>query len=251
MNRQALIDLLSKKTPAILAENLVDCFLQIRQDVQTGVLERAQPGKFVEYIVQVLDFLETRTFPEKPDVDLFLRTLENRASPLDDGLRICASRIARSTYSLRNKRNIAHIGTVDPNIYDLRYIFSAAQWIMAELVRVIGQSTMEQAGKLIEQINSPVMLLVEEIQGKRIVYGNLSTREEILVLLHSIYPDPKTTEWIVDNLERTDSRSVGLRIRELWREKMLGGDRDKGYVLTQPGFQEAIRIISKNLNNGE
>lgn len=247
MDRAGLISLLSKALPPGLGENLVDCFLQIRQDAQTATLERSQPGKFVEYFVQALEHLETGKYSEKPDVDGYLKGLESRQSNLDEGLRICASRVARAMYSLRNKRNIAHISDVDPNIYDLKFLFSSTQWGMAELVRTIGQSSMAEAGKLIEEITSPMFLLVEEIQGKRIVFGELSTREEVLVLLHSIYPEPKITEWIVESLERIDSRSVGLRVRELWREKLLGGDKTRGYVLTQVGHREALKIIAREI----
>jgi len=57
-----------------------------------------------------------------------------RASP--EGLRICATRFARSVYPLRNERNIAHKNPVDPNTFDLALAHQCAAWIMAELLLI-------------------------------------------------------------------------------------------------------------------
>ena len=90
----------------------------------------------METVVQVLEYLETGTYTNKPNVDGFLREADNKAASLDDGLRICAARIARAMYSLRSKRSIAHKGDIDPSSYDLRFLLGGAQWILAELVRL-------------------------------------------------------------------------------------------------------------------
>jgi hypothetical protein len=47
---------------------------------------------------------------------------------------------------VRNKRNIAHKGEVDPNTIDLAFAHHAAAWIMAELVRISTSVSMEEAG---------------------------------------------------------------------------------------------------------
>ena len=135
MVRDILVQALSSGIDEVLARDLVDNFLAMRQDVATNTLGRAAPGKFVETVVQVLQNLETGRYQAKPRVDDYLRKIESTTSSVDDGLRICASRIARAMYTLRNKRNIAHKGDVDPNKYDLGFLYSAAQWIMAELIR--------------------------------------------------------------------------------------------------------------------
>ena len=95
-------------------------------------LERASPGKFVETFVQCLQHMATGTYEPKPDVeDYLLKRVEN-VSALPEGLRICAARIARSVYTLRNKRNIAHKNEVDPNTVDLAFAHQATAWILAD-----------------------------------------------------------------------------------------------------------------------
>lgn len=126
MDRDGLVSALSARLPSELAEDLADEFIQIRRDVAGRVLGRGSPGKFVETMVQALQFLESGQYDSQPKVDAYLRGLESQQTTLDDGLRICASRIGRSMYALRSKRGIVHKGTIDPSYYDLRFLYAAA-----------------------------------------------------------------------------------------------------------------------------
>ena len=245
MRRDKVVEALSFAMPRTLAEDLFDDFLTIRQDVATGTLGRSAPGKFVETLVQVLQHVETETHEVRPDVDGYLRALESRNAPLPDGLKVCAARIGRAMYTLRNKRSIAHKGEVDPNQYDLHFILGAAQWVLAELVRSTQGLTMEESGKLVAQIQAPVGGLVQDFGQRRIVLLKVPVRTEILVLLHSYYPDTVTTDRIVASLDRHPARSVRHRLAELWKEKMIEGTGDTSYCLTQRGFQEAISLVRR------
>lgn len=91
----------------------------------------------------------------KPDVDLYLDKKAMESS-LPDGLRICAARVARSVYTFRNKRSIAHKNEIDPNIIDLGYIFHATSWIMAEFIRNASGTTMDEAARLIALLQAPL-----------------------------------------------------------------------------------------------
>src|SRR4051794_8034966 len=115
MTRDRLETALAKLIPATLASDLVEQFLQIRRDFSTKTLERASPGKFVETFVQCLQHIARGSFDPTPKVDQYLNNQVENELNLPDGLRFCASRIARSMYTLRNKRNIAHKNEVDPN----------------------------------------------------------------------------------------------------------------------------------------
>ncbi|CAM3165438.1 hypothetical protein SAMN04488021_13512 [Paracoccus aminovorans] len=46
---------------------------------------------------------------------------------------------------------------------------------------------MEQAGVLVGQVQVPVDVLVEEIEGVRLVHANVSIKDEAIILLHSHY----------------------------------------------------------------
>jgi hypothetical protein len=243
LQRDRLAALLSTRLPRQIAEALVDEFVQVRIDVVTGTLGRSSAGKFVETFVKALQHLDTGLPEKRPDIDGYLRKLDSSGANLDDGLKICASRIARSAYTLRNKRSIAHAGEVDPNGYDLAYLLHAIQWVLAEGVRVIAGSSMKEAGDLVAAISAPVGGLVDDLGGRRVVLGKLSAQQEVLVLLHHQHPEVVPVEDIKTAMKRRDESTVRKTIRNLWKDKEIEGDVGSGYQLTSSGFRRATKIV--------
>ena len=197
-----------------LAVDLASEFVKIRRDYATKTLERASPGKFVETFVQCLQHIATGKHEADPNVNNYLTTKVEHESGLPDGLRLCGSRIARSIYTLRNKRNIAHKGEVDPNAYDLAFVHQGAAWIMAEMIRNASSITMEEAGALVELVQAPVGTLVEEIDGTRLVHADVSARVKILILLHSSYPNYVAVEDIQTAMNYREATSIRSRLSE-------------------------------------
>jgi hypothetical protein len=234
-----------------LADDLIRDFIAIRQDVLTGVLERSNAGKLVESFVQALQYMErTGQFDAKPNVDSYLDGLDHRTSSLDDGLRFSASRIARAMYTLRNKRNIAHKGPVDPNQYDLRFLLHGAQWLMAELLRNATGIPMGAAGLLIELVQAPVGGLVEDRAGRSLVLKDLPAGEEILVLLQHAHPAGRTLPELVSSMNRRLAKTVRNAALELWRQKDIDRDAHDRYVLTANGARRAAEVTRRQAADG-
>lgn len=234
----ALSALLDPKLATDLAADLV----KIRRDCATRTLERAAPGKFVETFVQCLQHIDTGTYETKPSVDDYLgKKIKNTSLP--EGLRICAARVARSIYTFRNKRNIAHKNDVDTNTHDLAFTHQGAAWITAELLRHATGVSMQEAGALIELVQAPAGTLVEEIDGTRLIHAEVSVRAEILILLHSHYPDAVSVESVVRSLSRRNAGTVRNKLRDLHAGKLAHGDAKSGYRLTQAGYAAAIAEI--------
>lgn len=248
MDDVRLATALSAVLDPVLATELTADFIKLRRDAATATLERASPGKFVETFVQCLQFMASGKFETKPSVDDYLsKKVENEAG-LPEGLRICAARLARTVYTLRNKRNIAHKNPIDPNTFDLALAHEFAAWIMAELLRNATGVPMQDAGALISQLQVPVGTLVEEIEGLRLVHANTSVRGEILILLHSYYPERVVVADILKTMSARSGGSVKNRLGELRREKLLHGDSNTGYRLTQVGHSAAVAEIANLMN---
>ncbi|MBA7608494.1 hypothetical protein ES703_15671 [subsurface metagenome] len=247
MTPSELIDQLKRRLPADLAADLVNNFIQIRSDVTTETLERSAPGKFVETVVQVLQFLDTGQYDEKPKVDEYLKNLESRSINLSDDLRITLARIARASYTLRNKRSIAHKGGVDPNIYDLRYLYIAAQWILSEITRQILLSDMATAGKLVEFIQIPISPIVEDFGDKRLVLKVGTTEEELLTLLLHYYPVPILTSQLRKDIDRRAPSTVSHTITAMYNKRLIEGNKQQGYKLTILGHQQATELVKSEI----
>jgi hypothetical protein len=227
--------------PADVARPLVNEFVAIRRDAALGMVGHAAPGRFVEGIVQALQFLTTGSYDPVPAVTRTLRGMESQQS-LDDALR-CVVHVARTMYVFRNKRGVAHKNAVEANLNDLQYLFSGAQWILGELVRRQSGHTSDDAGRLVRQIILPVAGLVEEIGGRRIVLARLPVRDEVLVVLYSYYPEPVTQRQVLDSVDRIRTDTVLNALDWLWKQKLVDGGKESGYTLTHTGVRKADGIV--------
>lgn len=242
MDEQRLVAAIEGSISKKLATELVAEFVKIRRDYATRTLERASTGKFVETFVQVLQQMSTGQFDAAPSVDYYLDKKVEQTS-LPDGLRICGARIARAMYTLRNKRNVAHKNEVDPNTHDLAFAHQSAAWILAEILRNASGISMEEAGTLIALIQAPVGTLIEEIGDTRLVHADVPVKDEVLLLLHSHYPDPLSVKDALASLRRRDPSGVRRALRDLDSRKLAHGDTKVGYRLTAPGHRAAVALI--------
>ena len=102
---------------------------------------------------------------------------------------------------------------------------------------------MQEAGALIGLLQAPVGTLVEEIDGTRIVHADVPVRTEVLILLHSYYPDIVPVEAVIKALGRRGAGTVRNRLRDLHAEKLAHGDAKSGYRLTRAGHVAAVSEI--------
>ncbi len=249
MDEARLSEALSTLLGQTLALEIVTDFVKLRRDCATKTLERASPGKFVETFVQCLQHIATGSYGLKVDVEEYLSRKAESQTALPDGLRVCAARVARAIYTLRNKRNIAHKNPIDPNTFDLALAHQGAAWIMAELLRTASGISMNEAGVLIELIQTPVGTLVEEIDGIRLVHADVSMGSEILILLHSDYPDRISVDEILKSMKARNAGTIRNKLRELRTGKLLHGEPRAGYRLTSAGHDAAVAEI-RRLHSG-
>jgi hypothetical protein len=247
MDRDGLEEALATVVRELRGHDLASEFVDIRSDVATGTLGRSSPGKFVETVVQVLQALEKEgKYDVQPKVDAYLRGLESRSSTLPDGLRICASRLARAMYALRSKRSIVHKAEIDPGLYDLRFLYAGAQWVLAELLAMAEGVSGDDAARLVADVQLPVGGLVESIGDRKIVHCELPVREEALVLLMSWYPTPVTSAEVTTSMDRRAPSSVRAALSVLWNDKLV--HREAGtHVLTDRGLRAAIEVAQAHV----
>jgi hypothetical protein len=252
MTPSELIDQLKGHLPDELAADLVNQFMSIRMDVATETLERSAPGKFVETVVQVLQHLASGTYSKSfktGEVDDFLKNAEARSLNLPPDLKIVLTRVARGMYSLRSKRGIIHKGEVNPSIYDLRYLYSAAQWVLCEIARYALSTDIDTAGKLVEFIQVPASPLVEDFGEKRLVLRVGTTEEELLTLLLYYYPTPVSVRQIHKDMDRRYSSTVSHAITGARGKRLIEGNQKAGHRLTALGYERALELVKKTITS--
>ncbi len=243
-----LVEALKVAIPSELASDLVNEFISIKYDVITQTLGKATPGKFAETIVQILQYISTgeysKTF-KTGEIEDFLKNTEARSVDLSQDLKIVMTRIVRGIYTLRNKRGITHKSGIDPNIYDLRYLYAAAQWVMSEMMRYVISSDMDTAGRLIEFIQLPASLIVEDFGERRLVLKSCTAKEEAIILLLHYYPNFILTSQLHKDMNRRPSSTVSNTISSLYRGKLIDGNKQSGYKLTVLGYSTGSTLVQR------
>lgn len=104
-----------------------------------------------------------------------------------DGMRILLPRALTFIYTLRNKRDVGHLGgDVDSNAVDAATAVRVADWCLAELIRNVHTVSLEEAQALVEVLAQRDVPEIWSVGGvKRILRTGLGYREQILILLYS------------------------------------------------------------------
>ncbi len=253
VTQEQLVRILKKlEVPDELAYDLVKYFLQITNELREGDLEKSSAGKFVETVVQILQALDPKKVSydrsvKNVDVELNKTYTSRTVKNIPSESLIPITRVARAIYCLRNKRSIVHKNEIDPNIYDLEFIYHASQWIMTEFVRLATDLPLEEAKLIIEDIQQPVYPFIQNIMGRPLVLdGSLTVEEEILLVLYiERSRSPTSRRYIGKALDRRSPSAVTKALQKLWKKRMVEGNGKEGYILTKLGLDEARKVIKK------
>src|ERR1700730_5696223 len=147
-------------------------------------------GRFCEVVYCILSGYGSGTYParaSKPDdmVSACRRLETNKHVPRS--FQILIPRTLPSLYEIRNKRGVGHVGgDVDSNHMDATFVVAASNWILAELVRVFHNLSIEEAQELVDAIaERRVPLIWHGRDVKRVLDPKIETRDQLLLLIAS------------------------------------------------------------------
>lgn len=222
--------------PSGLRQPLVAAYEEIARNFSEHRWEPAElnGGKLCEIVYTIIHGAITGTYPTTPSKPPRLvdacRALEqqpvdpNRVA--DRSLRILLPRLLPYLYEIRNNRNVGHVGgDVDPNFSDASAVLACSKWIMAELVRIFHQVSLEEAQATVDMMVERKHVLVWEVgELKRILVPAMPKKDQILVLLYS------SSGWLPEKHLRKcmdDRNSTNFRTRflkPLHRERKIEYD---------------------------
>jgi hypothetical protein len=137
--------------PVGLRKPLLDEYDSILQNFteQRWTPSELSGGKFCEIVYTILDGFSKKSYatsPMKPKnfVEACKKLGSNATVPRS--FQILIPRFLPPLYEIRNNRNVGHVGgDVDPNFMDSSAVLSIANWVMAELVRVLHSISVTEA----------------------------------------------------------------------------------------------------------
>jgi hypothetical protein len=235
--------------PQALVDSLLSEYQKIHEQYFLGRWEPSQlnGGRFAESILRIIEY-KCNTHFTPIGVQLNRRSIidvAERNTILPDSLRFQIPRIASLMLDFRNNRNVGHLGRIEVNRMDSTFVLQAANWIVAELIRL--ETHMDPAAAEVEmhKIIERKVPIIEETGGRlKILDPSMDTREKILVICYQKFPNSTSETDLLDWVEY-DTHNKG-RFRSYLKE--LNDDRRIDYrngniVLTKRG----VLWVEKNI----
>jgi len=246
---RAIFEALADSVNHSLLSDLIKSYENVLLAYRLGRLESVllYGGRFAENLFRVLWFIATgEVLDEIKHMKVFLeKKLEQKSGSLCVSIQV--PRIAYYVlYSLRSKRDVAHVKPIKPTYIDAELVITTCNWIIAELLRVFGRLEVSMLEKLIRTVISRRVPLVQEIGDKVIVLRRLGCKKEILVLLHAS-ANGMTKESIKEYLrEYYHSSTINRALKDLIRDRLVSVTKEGKYFITAKGIKvlenELIRI---------
>jgi len=111
-----------------------------------------------------------------------------RNSAKDEILTLAIPTTARSVYNIRNKKRVAHVKAIDPDLLDSQYCVSACNWILAEFVMLYLESNPKEVNAIIHSLIEKRVPFIEQFEDGSlfILKEGLTFKEEFMVALYQL-----------------------------------------------------------------
>jgi hypothetical protein len=246
--RELIISELSSKLAVELIRDLVDSYentlIEFRKGAWTETLWKA--GKFAENVYRVLYFIvHSKVITEVPRMTELREKLEQLPQEnFSESVRILIPRVTSAMiYDLRSKRGAVHVKPIDPDYLDSTLAVSAADWILAELLRTYHATDSDEVRNAIGSIITRKIPFVEKHGNASFVTVHIGAEDEILLLL-------------LDRRTGMDRVTIGKSMGNVYTQgritqslqslvkKRLIVKVDNVYAITGPGESRISKIVS-------
>jgi len=166
-----------------------------------------------------------------------------RSDAKDEILTLAIPEVAESIYTIRNKKNVAHVKTVDPNFIDSIYCTTACDWMLSELALLFLKIDEKEIYKLINSVLKKKLPIIEEFEDGTIIIlqKDLSWSDEILLALYHFYPQ-RISNATLRRILKMPHKNIYVYLQRLEKQKFIHRT-ESGSKLTQLG----IKYVEENL----
>ena len=152
-------------------------------------------------------------------------------------LTLAIPRVAESIFTIRSKKDVAHVKTIEPSFIDSSYCVSACDWMLSELVLLFLKAEPDEANELIGSILKKKVPTVEEFEDGSIVIlrKDLSVGQEIMLALYHYYPKRLTNTDLFKSV-KSATFYINKVLTRLENQKFIH-QAEVGYKLTKLGIK--------------
>lgn len=206
-------------------------------------------GKLCEVTYTILKgIVDGSTFPAKVSkprniVDA-CRSLEREPKTHPHSVRIGLPRVLIALYDIRNNRSVGHVGgDVDPNHMDAEVVLAVAKWVMAELVRIFHNVSIEEATEIVEALSTrEVPMVWDSGKVKRVMDPGLDTKPSVLLLLYASGDHASVNSLLEWTEYGNASRFRNSILKELHQGRFIEYDRKTSMVSITPRGMRKVEV---------
>lgn len=234
-----------------ITDKLLDSYREIEENF---ILKKWKPseldsGHFVESVRRILEFEFSSIYtPYNQSLSKFtdsvLKQYENFSG--HESFRLLIPRALKSIYNIRNKRGVGHTASISPNEMDATYILHTVKWVLAEIVRLKTNLSIERTQELVQQISQRnIDLIWKNGEVKRILNPKIPAKNQVLILLFDTSPQRiDLMRSIVEYKHANNFRN--LIVGDLHKKRLIEWDKENGECRISPtGLIEAEKLIIK------
>lgn len=223
--------------------------LQVRFSKRDWGPAELNAARFGEAILRYLEWKDSGGSYTPFDTQLKRQAIVNRVSQnvnLHDGIRFHVLKCVEILLDVRNKRDVAHLGTViNVNEMDSRLLFRLTKWVLSEIIREEASINPSEIQRIIDSISTQEIPLVDEIEDEAIVVGtHLVAIDRALVLLYYFYPEAVEIERL--------RKAVGYRNSTRFRGEVLKKKANDAIIFIKNGnvhlTKKGVAWVEKNIN---
>lgn len=250
MTVTTIAEILYKRFPKNLVDELLACYLDQKRNLALGHLRptEVEGGRFAEVVFRLLEHFVgwvVTALGRTLETDKLISRLQSLPfGSAPDSVRLHIPRTLRVIYDIRNNRDAAHLADgIDPNLQDSYLVSSCLDWVLAELLRLAGSASPDEAQRLIEGITIKRIPAVEEINSDQLktLRPSLGPNDRVLLLLYHRAKAGATSDELSNWLKPTQRKNLGRLLKSLEHDKDLVVLTKGRYFLTRLGMREVER----------
>lgn len=232
-----------------LVKELLDAHEEARRNFYLGGLRLSavEGGRFCEAAFRLLQQITRSMYTpldRQLDSDKLIEDLRKlSASDYSDSVRLHIPRALRLVYDIRNKRDAAHLADgIDPNFQDASVVIATINWILAEFVRLYHSSSADDAHRLVENIITRAVPIIQDFDGTpKVLNTTLGASEYCLVLLYERGMAGATFAEIDSWVRPPMRKNLRRTLKRLDEDLAFVHSSGTRYLITRAGEREVER----------
>ena len=159
-----------------------------KDKVKTGIYS----GRFCEVIVAAIKnhYTNKKIDLNQISFDVFCNEIINysKLDAKDELLTLNVPLAAKSVYTVRSKKRIAHIKAFDPNLFDIDYVYLSCKWILSQLILLFAKIDEDDLYNMIEGIMEKDIPFIQEFEDGSflVLIKDVDFKDELLLTLYTL-----------------------------------------------------------------